>query len=99
MSAFQRTFEVFEISCSQNEQNHSQRTRKITDNPSISTIYGKQPPTRTPSIFDFGLCQNDGICDAGLPDSGMRNTLPIVCTRQYPVITGVLRIGCESRVT
>ena len=33
------------------------------------------------------------------PDSGMRNTLPIVCTRQYPFITGVLKIGCESRVT
>ena len=31
VSAFHRTFEVFEISCSQNEQNHSQRTRRITD--------------------------------------------------------------------
>ena len=53
----------------------------------------------TTSTFDFGLCLNDGICDAGLPDSGMWNTLSIVCTRQYPVMTGVLKIGCESRVT
>ena len=36
MSVFHRTFEVFEISCSQREQNDSQRTRRITDNPSIS---------------------------------------------------------------
>ena len=98
MSAFHRTFEVFEISCSQKEQNHSQRTRKITDNPSTQ-VYGKQPPARTPSIFDFGLCQNDGICDGGLPDSGMWNTLSIVCARRYPVITGVLKTGCESHVT
>ena len=26
-------------------------------------------------------------------------TTTIVCARQYPVITGVLKIGCESRVT
>ena len=25
----------------------------------------------------------------------MRNTLSIVCTRQYPVITGVLKIGVK----
>ena len=36
-----------------------------------------QPPARTPSICDFRLCLNDGICDARLPDSGMRNTLSI----------------------
>ena len=29
----------------------------------------------------------------------MQNTQSFVCTRQYPVITGVLKIGCESRVT
>ena len=51
------------------------------------------------SNFDFRLCLNDGTYDAELADSGMRNTLPIVCTRQYPVITGVLKIGSESRVT
>ena len=62
-------------------------------------MYEKQPPVRTPSIFDFRLYLNDGICDAGLPDSGMQNTLSIVCTRQYPVITGVLKTGCENRVT
>ena len=45
------------------------------------------------------LFLNNRICYAGLPDYGMRNTLSIVCTRQYPVITGVLKIGCESRVT
>ena len=42
---------------------------------------------------------NNGICYSGQPDYGMRNTLCIVCTPQYPVITGVLKIGCESRVT
>ena len=62
-------------------------------------IYGKQPPARTHSIFDFRLRLNDGIRDVGLPECGMRNTLSIVCTRQYPVITGVFKIGCESRVT
>ena len=36
-----------------------------------------QPPARTPSICDFRLCLNDGICDARVPDSGMRNTLSI----------------------
>ena len=50
------------------------------------------------SIFDFRPCVNAGMCDAELPDSAMRNTLSIVCTRQYPVITGVLKIGCEGRV-
>ena len=50
VSAFHRTFEVFEISCSQNEQNHSQRTRRITDNPSISTENNhllEHPPSLT----------------------------------------------------
>ena len=37
VSAFHGTFEVFEISCSQKEESDSQRTRRITDNPSIST--------------------------------------------------------------
>ena len=97
MSAFHRTFEVFEISCSQKEQNYSQRTRRITDNPSISTENNhllEHPPSLT-----LDSAKKDRICDAGLPNSGMRNTLSIVCTRQYPVITGVLKIGCESRVT
>ena len=96
MSAFHRTFEVFEISCSQNEQNHSQRTRNITDNLSISTENNhllEYPPSLT---LDSAKTMESV---AGLPDSGMRNTLPIVCTRQYPAITGVLKIGCESRVT
>ena len=96
MSAFHRTFEVSDISCSQREQNDSQRTGRITDNPSISMENNhllEHPPSLT---LD---CLNDGICYAGLPDYGMRNTLSIVCTRQYPVITGVLKIGCESRVT
>ena len=97
MSAFHRTFEVFDISCSQREQNDSQRTRRITDNPSIS-MENNHMLEYPPSLFDFKLC-GDGICSAGLPDYGMRNTLSIVCTREYPVITGVLKIGCESRVT
>ena len=97
MSAFHRTFEVFEISCSQNEQNHSQRTRKITVNPSISTENNhllEHPPSLT-----LDSAKTMESVTPGLPDSGMRNTLPIVCTRQYPVITGVLKIGRESRVT
>ena len=32
-------------------------------------------PARTPSIFDFRLCLNDGICYAGLPDYGMSGLL------------------------
>ena len=55
--------------------------------------------SNTLHLCDFGLYLNDGICYAGLPDYGMRNTLSIVCTRQYPVITGVSKIGCKSRVT
>ena len=34
-----------------------------------------------PSLTVDGL--NYRICDAGLPDSGMRNTLSFVCTRLY----------------
>ena len=36
-----------------------------------------QPPAWTPSICDFTLFLNDGIGDARLPDSGIRNTLSI----------------------
>ena len=62
-------------------------------------LYLRKTTTCSNTLHDFRLCVNDGICDAGLPDSGMRNTLSIVCTRQYPVITGVFKIGCESLVT
>ena len=69
----------------------------MTDNPSIS-MENNHLLEHPPSLFDFKL-RGDGIRYAGLADYGMRNTLFIVCTRQYPVITGVLKIGCESRVT
>ena len=55
--------------------------------------------SNTLHLCDFRLCLNDGICYVGLPDYGMRNTLSIVCTRQYPVITGVSKIDYKSRVT
>ena len=93
MSAFHRTFEVRFWDrakwFSKDKKDHWQYVY----------IYGKQPPARSPSICDLRLGLNDGICDARLPDSRMQNTQSIVCTRQYPVITGVLKIGCESRVT
>ena len=98
MSAFHRTFEVFEISCSQNEQNHSQRTRNITDNPSISTENNhllEYPPSLT---LDSAKTMESVRRTTGLRNAD-RNTLPIVSTRQYPAIAGVLKIGCESRVT
>ena len=50
LSAFHRTVEVFGISCSQREENDSQRTRRITDNPSISTENNhllEHPPSLT----------------------------------------------------
>ena len=37
--------------------------------------------SNTLHLCDFRLCLNAGICYAGLPDYGMRNTLSIVCTR------------------
>ena len=98
VSAFHRTlFEVLEISCSQKEQNHSQRTRRITNNPSISTENNyllEHPPSLT---LDSPKTRESVTPDYRTPECG--NALPIVCTRQYPVITGVLKIGCESRVT
>ena len=88
MSAFHRTFEVFEISCSQKEQNHSQRTRRITDDPSISTENNhllEHPPSLT---LDSAKIIESVTPDSRTPECGIH----YCCTRQYPVITGVLLV-------
>ena len=82
VSAFHRTFEVFEISCSQNEQNHSQRTRRITDNPSISTENNhllEHPPSLT---LDSAKKMESVTPDYRTPECGIRYLLlyaPISC--------------------
>ena len=82
MSAFHRTFEVFEISCSQKEQNHSQRTRRITDNPSISTENNhllEHPPSLT---LDSAKKMESVTPDYRTPECGIRYLLlyaPISC--------------------
>ena len=75
VAAFHRTFEVFEISCSQNEQNHSQRTRKITDNPSISTENNhllEHPPSLT---LDSAKTMESVTPDYRTPECGIRYLL------------------------
>ena len=97
MSAFHRTLEVFAISCSQREQNDSQRTRRITDNPSISMENNhllEHPPSLT---LNPAYMMESVTLDYRTTECGIHYL--IVCTRQYLVITGVLKIGCESRVT
>ena len=82
VSAFHRTFEVFEISCSQKEQNHSQRTRRITDNPSISTENNhllEHPPSLT---LDSAKKIESVTPDYRTPECGIRYPLlyaPISC--------------------
>ena len=82
VSAFHQTFEVFEISCSQKEQNHSQRTRRITDNPSISTENNhllEHPPSLT---LDSAKKMESVTPDYRTPECGIRYLLlyaPISC--------------------
>ena len=75
VSAFHRKFEVFEISCSQKEQNHSQRTRTITDNPSISTESNhllEHPPSLT---LDSAKKMESVTPDYRTPECGIRYLL------------------------
>ena len=83
VSAFHRTlFEVLEISCSQKEQNHSQRTRRITNNPSISTENNyllEHPPSLT---LDSAKKIESVTPDYRTPECGIRYLLlyaPISC--------------------
>ena len=75
VSAFHRTFEVFEIGCSQKEQKHSKRTRRITDNPSISTENNhllEHPPSLT---LDSAKKIESVTPDYRTPECGIRYTL------------------------